>query len=160
MKRQKAASSGGLRRERREGYFLGNSSSPEKWRLFLSSDMSRYLEFSKDDTIDARRLSTGRIAVWLRAGATVEEGVAEPMPAEFLRGEFQGYMGGLSRMSMRRLLLSEVGLCGGGSGGGGDAGGDAGGGSGGGSGSGGTLPPQVTCPKPQCNDSIHDPGCR
>jgi hypothetical protein len=149
LKRQKAAGGGGLRRERRDGFFLGNSSRPENWRLFLSSDMSRYIEFSKDDTIDARRLSTGRIAVWLRAGATVEDGVAEPMPEEFLRGEFQGYLGGLSGMGLRRLLLSEVGLCGSGSGGSGDGGTNA-----------GTVAPQVTCPKPQCNDSIKDPGCK
>lgn len=146
LKRQKAASVGSLTRERRDGFFLGNSSRPENWRLFLTGDMSRYLEFSKRDTIDARRLATGRIAVWLRAGAPVEEGVADPMPEEFLRGEFQGYLGGLSGMTLRRLLLSEVGLCGSKSPGS--------------SKEAQSIPGQVTCPKPQCNDSIKDPGCK
>lgn len=146
FKRRKAADPISVVGTRREGFFLGNSSEAEKWRLFVTKNLSRYLEFAKSDTLDAKRLSSGRIVVWLRPDATVEEGTAEPMPEKFLRGEFQGYLGGLSGTTLRRLLLSEAGLCGGGNGGG--NGGD------------GTRIPQVTCPKPQCNDSIKDPGCR
>ena len=131
----------------REGFFLGNSPDPEKWRLFLTRDRTRYLEFRKTDTADTHRLATGRIVVVLRDGAEVSEGTAEPTPSRFLRGDFLASLRAASGGTLRRLLLSEAGQCGSGSGGGG--GGD-----------GGTIAPTITCPKPQCNDSIKDPGCK
>jgi len=130
----------------REGFFLGNSPDPEKWRLFLTRDRTRYIEFRKSDTADTHRRATGRIVVVLRDGAKVSEGTAEPTPSRFLRGDFLASLRGASGGTLRRLLLSEAGACGGGSGGGG--------------GDGGTIAPTITCPKPQCNDSIKDPGCR
>ncbi len=130
---------------RHEGFFLGNSTREDRWRLYVTRDLGRYLEFPKRDTLDAKRLGSGRIAVWLRAGVEIEEHAAQPVGERFLTGEFRTHLGRLDGTTARRLLLSEAGVCGGGSGGG-----DGG----------GTVAPQVTCPKPQCNDSIKDPGCR
>ena len=130
----------------REGFFLGNSPDPEKWRLFLTRDRTRYIEFRKADTADTRRLPTGRIAVTLRDGAAVREGTAETTPSRFLRGEFLASLRAASSGTLRRLLLSEAGQCGGSGGGGG--------------GDGGTIAPTITCPKPNCSDTIKDPGCK
>jgi hypothetical protein len=85
--------------------------------------------------------------VVLRDGAKVSEGTAEPTPSRFLRGDFLASLRAASSGTLRRLLLSEAGSgCGSGSGGGG--------------GDGGTIAPIITCPKPQCNDSMKDPGCK
>ena len=71
------------------GYFLGDSTNADFWRLYLSPDLDHYLEFRKADTLDAERFNTGRLVVWLKADAKVFETFTKPVPADFLRGGIQ-----------------------------------------------------------------------
>jgi hypothetical protein len=100
------------------GLHLGNSPQRAYWRLYLTPTFDRYLQFRKKDTLDAKRLSTGRIVVWLTPNAKLEE-VAAGAPEEFLRGDLQSHLDRVSRWSgIRRILALEDGTCNGGGGGG------------------------------------------
>jgi hypothetical protein len=70
-----------------KGRHLGNSNREGYYRLYLDSALSHYFEFRKDDTVDATRLPSGQVLVWLRPGARVQETVSRTLAAEFLQGE-------------------------------------------------------------------------
>jgi len=74
--------------------FLGESSRQEYWRLYLTADMSEYLEFRKVDVRHYRRLtaqesSLGGTLIWLDRDVTVRRtsSAARQAQAEFLRGD-------------------------------------------------------------------------
>jgi hypothetical protein len=101
------------------GLYLGNSDREGYYRLYLSEDLNRYLEFSKEGTVDAERFPSRRLVVWLRAGTKVVETVTRDVPPDFLRGPIQqnlaaqasGVLGGAGRMMMM-MADSGGGCCG------------------------------------------------
>ena len=93
------------------GFYLGRAEQADRWRLYLTKNLARYLEFRKDDTVHAERLSTGRIVAWLRAGAVVEERQAAAAE-DFLKGDLLPGLADTSRAdSIRRLLGLGLGIC-------------------------------------------------
>ena len=101
------------------GRFLGHSDREDCYRLYLSENLNRYLEFSKEGTVDAERFPTERIVVWLRAGTKVTETVMQDVPEDFLKGSIQqqtlarqaaGVLGGAGQMMM---MADSGGCCGG-----------------------------------------------
>ncbi len=94
------------------GFYLGRSERADSWRLYLTQNLSRYLEFRKDDTVHAERLAGGRIVAWLRSNAAVQE--CETADAEdFLKGDLLDNLGETSVAdSVRRLIGVGMGLCG------------------------------------------------
>jgi hypothetical protein len=102
------------------GRFLGNSDREDFYRLYLSEDLNRYLEFSKEGTVDAERFPSGRIVVWLRAGTKVVKTAVQDLPEDFLKGSIQqqslarqaaGVVGSTGQMMM--LMANSPGCCGG-----------------------------------------------
>lgn len=69
------------------GYHLGRSEHDDCWRLYLSPDLSRYLEFEQRHAVDVRRLDNGRVMVCLAAQTETRERVSDS-PASFLAGDF------------------------------------------------------------------------
>jgi hypothetical protein len=124
------------------GLYLGNSTRPDYWRLYTSHKLDRFLEFRKDDVLDAERPETGRVIVWLKGDAKVERTTTEVLSEAFLRGEIQRQqipqINGVPDLRKALALASSCVKC------------DGGGGDGG-----GTAPPQVTCPTNGCNDSLN-----
>lgn len=93
------------------GFYLGRSDRPDSWRLYLTPNLSRYLEFRKVDTVHAERLETGRVAAWLRANASVQEG--EATVEDFLKGGLLNSLGQTSTAeSIRKLIGVGMGICG------------------------------------------------
>lgn len=92
------------------GFYLGRSDRPDSWRLYLTQNLSRYVEFRKDDTVHAERLASGRIVAWLRNDASVAEG--EGTVDEFLQG---GLLKNLDQTSaaesIRKLIGIGMGIC-------------------------------------------------
>lgn len=68
--------------------FLGRSTRPDHWRLYLTDALDDFLEIPKADIVANRQVS-GRTALWLRTGATVRRtrATSRRMQAEFLAGE-------------------------------------------------------------------------
>ena len=66
------------------GRFLNHSDREDWYRLYLSENLNRYLEFSKEGTVDAERFPTGRSVVWLRAGTKVTKTVMQDVSKNFM----------------------------------------------------------------------------
>ncbi|HCG00868.1 MAG TPA: hypothetical protein DEV93_10040 [Chloroflexi bacterium] len=77
-----------------DGAYLGNSSREGYWRLYLNSRFDLYLEFRKEDTLDAQRQSTGRITVWVKPGTRVQTTRTSSIPVEMLQGPIQSSLVG------------------------------------------------------------------
>lgn len=95
------------------GFYLGRSEEPGNWRLYLTQNLTRYLEFRKDDTVHSERLATGRIVTWLKADAMVKE-KQSAVADDFLAGDLLSnlpYTG--SAVDIRRFLGLGLGICGG-----------------------------------------------
>jgi hypothetical protein len=69
------------------GRFLGNSEREGYYRLYVNDRLNRYLEFPKDATIDAERLQSGRVVVWLKQGTKVADVMTREVPEDFLLGD-------------------------------------------------------------------------
>lgn len=94
------------------GAFLGNSSREGYWRLYLNSRLDRYLEFRKEDTLDAQRQSTGRITVWVKSGTRVQTTKTTSVPVEMLQGPIQsGFMGRAVGSALRPTLMLAAAGC-------------------------------------------------
>jgi hypothetical protein len=66
------------------GRFLGHSDRYDFYRLYLSEDLNRYLEFSKEGTVYVERFPSGRIVVWLRAGTKVVKTAVQDISKNFI----------------------------------------------------------------------------
>jgi hypothetical protein len=87
------------------GLYLGNSAQEEYWRLYLTNAFNHYLEFRKEDTLDAERPPNGGVIVGLKQGAKIEETLTAAVPERFLRGEFQGRLGEAVNIDALRPML-------------------------------------------------------
>jgi hypothetical protein len=99
------------------GRFLGNSERQGYYRLYINDRLNRYLEFPKDATVDAERLESGRIVVWLKSGTKVADIVTREVPEDFLLGDIHrenaGRAAGLPGMG-RAFAMAAAPGCGGG----------------------------------------------
>ena len=99
------------------GRFLGNSERQGYYRLYINERLNRYLEFPKDATVDAERLESKRIVVWLKSGTKVADVVTREVPEDFLLGDIHrenaGRAAGLPGMS-RVFRMAAAQGCGGG----------------------------------------------
>lgn len=68
------------------GLFLGKSSDDDYWRLYMNEGFSHFLEFRKEDTLDAQRAASGRLVVWLQPTSKVRETRTQTGPVEFVHG--------------------------------------------------------------------------
>jgi hypothetical protein len=95
------------------GYFLGESTSPNYWRLYVTPSLDHYLEFRKEDALDSERFNTGRIVVWLNPDAKVTETVSKAIPAALLRGGIsRGMLGGARDLAAGgRRVMAAAGGC-------------------------------------------------
>ena len=122
------------------GIYLGNSARPDYWRLYISHNLDRFLEFRKDDVLDAERPESGRVIVWLKPDAKVERTTTQVLSEAFLRGEIQqqrlGQINGIPDLRKALALASSCVDCGGGK-------------------DGGTVVGQVSCPTEGCKDSLN-----
>jgi hypothetical protein len=88
------------------GLFLGNSEREAYWRLYLTTSLNHYLEFRKEDTVDAERFPSGAIVVWLKPEARVQERITRSIPAAFLQGNISSmYLPRTTDVSGLRQLL-------------------------------------------------------
>jgi hypothetical protein len=95
------------------GFYLGRSQEPGNWRLYVTENLTRYLEFRKDDALHSERLSTGRIVTWLKADAMVEE-KQSAVADDFLKGDLLPNLRYTRTADdIRRLLGLGLGICGG-----------------------------------------------
>jgi hypothetical protein len=91
-----------------KGRFLGNSETKEHYRLYVTEELNHYLEFPKDRTLDAARVQSGRVVVWVKAGTPVKEVFARTASEDFLRGDIyrehsRGAAGGGAAQRFLRL---------------------------------------------------------
>ena len=94
------------------GQFLGNSEREGYYRLYLTEQMDRYLEFSKEGTLEAERFPSGRMVVWLRAGTKVVEVASRPVSEEFLSGSIGASTRQRPRGTMRTMMAAAGDGCG------------------------------------------------
>ena len=105
-------------REQREGLvrltgrFLGNSEHEGYYRLYLTEQMDRYLEFSKEGTLEAERFPSGRLVVWLKPGTKVVEAASRPVSQEFLSGSIGAATSRRPRGVVRTMMAAAGGGCG------------------------------------------------
>jgi len=96
------------------GLYLGNSSRPDYWRLYVSHKLDRYFEFRKEDVLEAERPETGRVVVWLKPDSKVDRTITQEVSEEFLRGEIEatqlGRVNGLP--DLRKSMALALGSCG------------------------------------------------
>jgi hypothetical protein len=133
---------------RLEGVYLGRSDQPQNWRLYLTQNFTRYLEFRRADTIHSERLASGSVVAWVRSSGPIAEASAEAtVPADFLQGGLLDTLGRANDAeTIRRVLGLGMGLCGIGE----DKDKKPK------SSAEGTVAPQASCPNPQ---SCSTPGC-
>jgi hypothetical protein len=78
------------------GFLLGNSDREEYWRLYLNIELTRFIEFRKEDTLHAKQFAPGRTVVWVKQGTKVQESQTRTAPVEFLQGEIRrGFFRGI-----------------------------------------------------------------
>jgi hypothetical protein len=88
---------GNPRVKRLTGFMMGRSQLEDHWRLYLSVNLDHYIDFKKEDTLDAHQFRPARVVVWLKAGARVSETKTSSVPVEFLQGEIRrGFLRGTS----------------------------------------------------------------
>jgi hypothetical protein len=68
------------------GLYLGKGLTDEHWRLYLNDSFSHYLEFRKEDTLDAQRVSSGKLVVWVKPESKVRETRSQTGAVEFVNG--------------------------------------------------------------------------
>lgn len=92
------------------GQYLGRSDREDCWRLYLTDALNHFLEFRREDTLDAQKTSTGRMVVWLKKGSNVEETITGPVPTDFLRGNLRRNLAGQPSLGIQlpRFLLCET----------------------------------------------------
>lgn len=90
-----------------EGIHLGPSPDAGKWRLYLTRNLGRYLEFPKAETIRSERVAEGRVIAWVTRGARVEEATAAvaAVPADFLEGGLLDHLRRANEADTIRRLL-------------------------------------------------------
>jgi hypothetical protein len=100
--------------ETRTGFLLGKSERKGFWRLYLSQDLTQYLEFRKIDTLYAEQNVDTTTTVWLTPDAVVEEVQTARSSADFLGGEIVSAELSNSHMSgfRRKIGLGVVGCTG------------------------------------------------
>jgi hypothetical protein len=108
---ESASKTGGL--IRLVGRFLGNSDREGYYRLYLTEQLNRYVEFPKDATLDAERFPSGRIVVWLRGGTKVVETVSRDVASDFLTGAIQRGAASLPGRRIMADITDSGGCCGG-----------------------------------------------
>ena len=89
------------------GRFLGNSEREGYFRLYLTEQMDRYLEFSKEGTLEAERFPSGRLVVWLKSDTKVVEVACRPVSDDFLSGAIAGRRRG--RGGVVRTMMAAAG---------------------------------------------------
>jgi hypothetical protein len=94
------------------GRFLGNSEREGYYRLYLTEQMDRYLEFSKAGTLDAERFPSGRLVVWLKPSTKVVEVASRPVSQEFLSGSIGTATSRRGRGMMRTMMATGGSGCG------------------------------------------------
>jgi hypothetical protein len=98
---------------RQTGFLLGKSQIESRWRLYMSADLNHYVEFDKDDIIDAHQFRPSYTVVWLRPNAQAYETKTRSAPVEFLQGEIRkGFlrgMAGVPRMFSNMAVAAETG---------------------------------------------------
>jgi hypothetical protein len=79
--------------------WLGRSTRSDRWRLYLTPELNRFVEFSEADVLHHRRLTLAEVTVggtlvWLRRDATVLETRTGPRQgqASFLDGDLIGLL--------------------------------------------------------------------
>jgi hypothetical protein len=97
---------------RLKGRFLGNSEQEGHYRLYLTDHMDRYLEFSKEGTLEAERFPSGGLVVWLRPGTKVVEVASRPVSEDFLSGAIAGSSSRKARGSVRTMMATAGDGCG------------------------------------------------
>ena len=87
------------------GFMLGRSDDDKKYRLYLNSSLTHYLDFDKLDTIHAQKLDAQRTVVWLKAASRVRQTNTQSIPVEFLQGQIRrGFLRGAS--SFANVLMA------------------------------------------------------
>jgi hypothetical protein len=94
------------------GRFLGNSEHEGYYRLYLTEQMDRYLEFSKDGTVEAERFPSGRLVVWLKPGTPVVNVASRPVSQEFLSGSIGAGASRRPRGVVRTMMAAAGDGCG------------------------------------------------
>jgi hypothetical protein len=94
------------------GRFLGNSEHEGHYRLYLTEQMDRYLEFSKEGTLEAERFPSGKLVVWLQAGTKVVEVARRSVSEEFLSGAIGAGTSRRPRGLMRTMMAAAGDGCG------------------------------------------------
>ena len=85
--------------KRLTGFRMGRSQLPDHWRLYLNVNLNHYIDFKKEDTLDAHEFRPARVVVWLKPGARISETKTSSVPVEFLQGEIRrGFLRGASGM--------------------------------------------------------------
>jgi hypothetical protein len=95
--------------------FLGKSSREGYWRLYLTPELNRYVEFQEEDVLHTLSFATpenplGGQAAWVKREANLlhTRTVSREAQAEFLEGDITAKF--LASTAMERLLSSEVGV--------------------------------------------------
>jgi hypothetical protein len=95
------------------GRFLGNSEREGYYRLYFTEQLDRYLEFSKEGTLEAERFPSGKLVVWLKPGTRVVEVVSRPVSEDFLSGSIAGATSRGAQGVVRMMMATAGGGCGG-----------------------------------------------
>jgi hypothetical protein len=95
------------------GRYLGNNERGDSFRLYLNEQLNHYLEFPKEATLDAERVSSGNIIVWVKRDTKVQDTKTRRLSEEFLRGDIQrSYSGAASAgLAVRNMLMLANGSC-------------------------------------------------
>ena len=90
-----------------EGIHLGPSPDAGRWRLYLTRNFGRYLEFPKAETIRSERVAEGRVIAWVKGEARIEEATAAvaAVPADFLEGGLLDHLRRANEADTIRRLL-------------------------------------------------------
>lgn len=105
---EKVSRAGGAPVRTLRGFTLGKSPDEGRWRLYLDTDLSHYIEFDKKDAVHAEEVAPGRTLVWLVRNARVTESTSRTLPVEFLQGEIRtGFLRGLSGLTGAMAMNAE-----------------------------------------------------
>jgi hypothetical protein len=93
------------------GRYLGNNEGGDSFRLYLTEQLNHYLEFPKEATLDAERVSSGNIIVWVKRGTKVRATKTQRLSEEFLRGDIHRSHSGaaLAGSALRGMLMLAAG---------------------------------------------------
>jgi hypothetical protein len=95
------------------GFLLGKSHRDGYWRLYLNSDLTHYIEFSKEDTVHAKQVGPNRTMVWVKPQTRVQVYQTASVPVEFLKGDvLKDAMGGAGQSGFGRTMMAMAGASG------------------------------------------------